>query len=437
MKRIIALALACSLVLVGCGNNISQTIISDPSTTNIDSNTTISTEVDESPIDEINDLSDLSVKENSSQDTSEEVKDTEVEFDSEEDELPDFNSLDDPDLLQYIEDSVYAGLVDQIDNEDFVIEEVSAIYLSDEYLEEVAYNSKANIWFGYTLEELDERFQGQSYVFTLSDDGKTAVEPFEDYDDTYEKVIKNVAIGTGVILVCVTVSVVSGGLGAAPVSMIFAASAKTGTIMALSSAAIGSTTAGVITGIQTGDMDQALKAAALEGSESYKIGAIVGSVTGGLSEANNIRNTAKAAKEAKKFEASIEGLEGWQQAEARAAFQYGGSEQMTFLAGEEVPFGTPGATRPDVVRTVGDHLEAIEVKYYNLESSSSRHTLYSELEREISSRIVNMPEGTTQRIVLDVTNRGFSEEIVTMVKENIWTRLADIYPDIPIDIVGL
>lgn len=32
------------------------------------------------------------------------------------------------------------------------------------------------------------------------------------YDDTYEQVIKNVAIGTGVILVCATVSVASGVL---------------------------------------------------------------------------------------------------------------------------------------------------------------------------------------------------------------------------------
>ena len=38
--------------------------------------------------------------------------------------------------------------------------------------------------------------------------------------------------GSGVILVCVTVSVVTGGAGAPAVSMIFAASAKSGAIFA-------------------------------------------------------------------------------------------------------------------------------------------------------------------------------------------------------------
>lgn len=58
--------------------------------------------------------------------------------------------------------------------------------------------------------------------------------------------LKNVAIGTGVILVCVTVSAVTAGAGAPAISLIFAASAKTGTIMALSSAGFGGFTAGVV-----------------------------------------------------------------------------------------------------------------------------------------------------------------------------------------------
>lgn len=97
--------------------------------------------------------------------------------------------------------------------------------------------------------------------------------------------LKNVAIGTGVILVCVTVSLVTGGLGAPAVSMIFAASAKTGTVMALSGGAMGGISAGIVTGVQTGDMEQALKAAALAGSEGYKWGAITGVISGGASEA--------------------------------------------------------------------------------------------------------------------------------------------------------
>ena len=87
------------------------------------------------------------------------------------------------------------------------------------------------------------------------------------------------------MLICVTVSVVTAGAGAPAVSMIFAASAKTGTSLALSSGVISGVAAGVITGIETKDMDKALKAAASAGSESFKWGAIIGAFSGGASEA--------------------------------------------------------------------------------------------------------------------------------------------------------
>lgn len=198
--------------------------------------------------------------------------------------IPEYNNLNDPALLSHVEDSVYAELVKNLDDGYFV-QNVGAVYVSKEYLEEVSYNSKSNIFFGYTLAELDEQFQGTRYVFTLSDEGRTTVEPFEEYDDTYERVIKNVAIGSGVILICVTVSVISGGVGAPAISMIFAASAKTGTIMALSSGGIGALASGIVTGIQTQDFDEAVKAAAFAGSEGFKWGAISGAIAGGVSEA--------------------------------------------------------------------------------------------------------------------------------------------------------
>jgi len=196
-----------------------------------------------------------------------------------------FSGMSDPNLLRYTEATIYDNLVSALDSDEYFVENVSAVYISQEYIDELAYNSQANIYFGYTLAELAEQFQGKKYVFTLGDDGTTIVTEFEDYDDTYDRALKNVAIGTGVILVCVTVSVVTAGVGAPAISMIFAASAKTGTIMALSGGTIGGISAGIVTGIETGDMDQALKAAALAGSEGYKWGAISGAISGGASEA--------------------------------------------------------------------------------------------------------------------------------------------------------
>lgn len=351
--------------------------------------------------------------------------------------IPKFNGLSDPALLQYVEDTVYTDLVSEYQSENYIIEDVNAVYISKEYLEELSYNSQANIFFGYTLEELDGRFQGTRYVFTLGDNGETIVQPFEAYDDSYDQVIKNVAIGTGVILVCVTVSVATGGVGLTTVSAVFVASAKTATTFALSSGVFSGVFNGVLEGIQTKDFDKALKAAALAGSKSFKWGAISGAVLGGLSELAAANQAANAGSEILYTGEDAAEKQPWQLAEMRALEKYGGSGQKTFLGGKEVAHGTRNATRPDIVRTINDHLEAIEVKYYDLENPGCVNVLYKELIREISTRNVAMPAGTTQRIVLDVTNRGYNAELVERVIATILEKLADIYPNIPIDVVGL
>lgn len=108
------------------------------------------------------------------------------------------------------------------------------------------------------------------------------VESYEDHST--EEILKNVAIGTGVILVCVTVSVATGGTAPA-VSMIFALGAKTGTAMALSGGAIGGLSAGLVKGYQTGSFSDAMNVAALGASDGFKWGAIVGALSGGATEA--------------------------------------------------------------------------------------------------------------------------------------------------------
>lgn len=57
--------------------------------------------------------------------------------------------------------------------------------------------------------------------------------------------------------------------------------------------------------------------------------------------------------------------------------------------------------------------------------------------REISARVKNLPKGSTQRIILDVTDREFSLDTVESVAKHIWEILEDIYPNIPIEIVGV
>lgn len=388
MKRLLALILAFSLILSGCNIQASET--KEP-----DSATTI-----EDTMQEYRELSDEEI-------------------------ASQFKSLNDPALLQYVEDSMYQSMTLEFNSDDYIVEDVSAIYISKEYIEELEYNSQENVFFGYTLDEVSKQFDGGKYVFTLADDGTTAVQPFEDYDDTYEKVLKNVAIGTGVILVCVTVSVVSAGAGMPAVSMVFAASAKTGATMALSSGGMGVATAGIVTAIQTGDVEQTIDAAALAGSEAFKWGAISGAVAGGVKKVVTMKKAATATNTVCTPRES----------EIYALKKYKGTEQVSYLDGIEVPMGTPGSTRPDVVRMLGDKLEAIEVKNYNLESSNSRSVLYNELKRQVTSRVKNLPEGSTQRIVLDTRGRGFLDELVESVIARIHETLDDVYPNIPIDIL--
>ena len=208
---------------------------------------------------------------------------------------PQFDSLDDEQLLAHVEDLVYRDTVEALNSDEYFVENVSAVYISKEYLEEVAFNSQTNIYFGYTLAEIDELFQGTRYIFTLSESGTTTVQELQEIEGTStETMLKNVAIGTGVILICVTVSVVSAGAGAPAVSMIFAASATNAKIFAFSSAALGSISAGIVRGIQTGDFDEAMGAAALAGSEGFKWGAISGAVLGGSGEAFLLKSATKS-----------------------------------------------------------------------------------------------------------------------------------------------
>ena len=195
-----------------------------------------------------------------------------------------FRGMNDVNVREYIADTLYDTLLDGIDSDQYAVTNVQTVYISQEYIDELAYNSQMNVYFGYSLADLDAQFQGTRYVFTLGDDNQTVVKEFESYDDTYDQVIRNVAVGTGVILVCVTVSAITAGAGAPAISMIFAVAAKTGATCALSGAALGGVSSAIVTGIETGDMDQALKAAALGASEGYKWGAITGAIAGGASE---------------------------------------------------------------------------------------------------------------------------------------------------------
>ncbi len=345
-----------------------------------------------------------------------------------------FDGLNDPTLLGYVEDAMMAEIAASFDSDDYVVEDVSTVYISQEYLDELAFNSQMNIFYGYTLADIDAQFSGMRYIFTLGDNNKTVVQPFEAYDDTYAKVLQNVAIGTGVILICVTVSVVTAGAGAPAVSMIFAAAAKTGATFALSSGVISAAAAGIVTGYQTGDFDQALKAAALSGSEGFKWGAITGAVMGGAQKAISLHKTAASVNTG---EQAANTVPTWRESEQAITKAYNGKSQCSYLDGKEKPYGTAGATRPDFVYESGGEKVAVEVKNYALDNAQCVSGLKQELHRQVAQRVANLPENFSQEIVLDVRGRNYAQGVVEGVVSDIRECLKDVYPNIPISIYGL
>lgn len=319
ISKILAVFLSCMMIMTGCG--LSQQELSEVVTEATSLETT------------------SAVMESDEADTTSETYSVSEESKEENvpltytDVVPEFSDLSDENLLKYVEDNIYSGIVDELNSDDYFVEEVSAVYVSKEYLEELEYNSRANIFFGYTLEDVENTFSGERFVFTLGEDGTTIVKPFEDYDDTYEQVIKNVAIGTGVILICVTVSAVTGGAGAPAVSMIFAASSKTAATFALSSGVISGVASGVIKGIETGDFDEAVKAAALDGSEAFKWGAVTGAVAGGVSETIGLKKATlsgltmnEAAKIQKEYKWPLEVIKSLHSMEEAQIYQKAGLE---------------------------------------------------------------------------------------------------------------
>ena len=337
-----------------------------------------------------------------------------------------FSDLNDDKLLNYLEDSIYSEVSAHLSTDDYVVEGVDATFYTKEYIEELAANSQNNVYFGYTLDQLNDIFKGKKYVFDLDDNNETTVKLLEEYsDDTFPTIMKNVAIGTGVIVICVTVSCATAGTAPA-ISAIFAASASTASTMAIKGSAIGAIASGIIKYYETGDLDETLEAALIGASEGFKFGAISGAISGG-------------AKEATKWmtNGSFKNTQAWQVAEKRALEKYGGSNQISYLNGNEVAYGTNGATRPDIVRNIDGVLEGIEVKCYDLSTKTNVDNMIKTLLVEIPSRMINMPKGSTQRIALDVTGKGFSRELVFEVVEKIKYALRDIYPNIPIDVIGL
>ena len=106
----------------------------------------------------------------------------------------------------------------------------------------------------------------------------------------------------------------------------------------------------------------------------------------------------------------------WRQSELDVGKDYEGYDaQKSFINGEEVPYGTKGSVRPEFYKNG----HSVEVKNYNVETSSGRNSLINNVSSQIKKRLTNLPEGTEQTVVIDVRGQDYNLEILRDIKNKI------------------
>lgn len=311
-KSLIAIVLMCSILLTGCaqsiGNseNISQ---SETITTPTYSESEIS-ETEPAPSDNASETTAatstvLGTDAVSSDNTSTATKAN--TFTAEADSAyfqstidpSEFTGPNDNNFIQYVKDATYAEAVKNLNSTEYVVENVEVTYISPEYIAELEYNSKVNIYFGHTEEEIIKEFNGEQVVFTMDEKGQTTIEKFvpngKGLDPAYKKALIKAGIGVGVILVCVVVSVATDGAAPA-VAAVFAFSAKSAAIGAAISGTTGGVLSGLVEGIRNKNFDRAAKAAAESAGDGIMWGSICGAISGGVSEFKFLRKLSKVTK---------------------------------------------------------------------------------------------------------------------------------------------
>lgn len=106
----------------------------------------------------------------------------------------------------------------------------------------------------------------------------------------------------------------------------------------------------------------------------------------------------------------------WRQSEKDVGNNYPEyDEQKSFKNREEVPYGEKGSSRPDFYKKG----TSIEVKNYNLTTSSGRNSLVNTISKQVNKRIFDLPSGTKQTIIIDVRGQNVSNSILKELRNAI------------------
>jgi hypothetical protein len=106
----------------------------------------------------------------------------------------------------------------------------------------------------------------------------------------------------------------------------------------------------------------------------------------------------------------------WRQSEIDIGKEYPGyRDQVSFKDGVEVQHGTKHSSRSDFY--IKRH--GIEVKNYNLTTSSGRSNLVRNVSKQINKRINDLPSGTKQTVIIDVRGQNISRDVLRDVRNRI------------------
>ena len=349
MKRKVALTLALSMMLVACGKE-SDVVSNDAST-----------EASSEEFIDADGLGDMDTN---------------------------FESLSDEGLLQYVEDMVYATFNQSLQSETYIFKNVTATYVSKEEVDELENDPDLGIYFGYSFEEIDEHIDRVEYVITAGDEGKAYADELEEFGDSFNTVVQDVATDNGVVLVNATVSYVQSDIDKDTYTIIFACSAEDPEAVALSADVISGTFISYISGKAAGNVRDHFKSSVFYPQEGFKWGAYAAILPSRDENPLQFEKGAQTESSVPSLRESIEYV----------LSTYGGEENISFYDREEVNMRTMGATRPDVtVRNPDGTIEAIEVVNTELGSVRIRRALYMLLEQKVRTRVRDLPEDATQK----------------------------------------
>jgi len=112
----------------------------------------------------------------------------------------------------------------------------------------------------------------------------------------------------------------------------------------------------------------------------------------------------------------------WQQSEIKGEkLNPDYARQKSFKDGNETIWGSKGSSRPDLYKEG----KSIEIKNYDLSKNQNVNNLINNISRNYEKRLINLPKGTVQNVLIDITGQKINREII----QKIINRLSDKIDD--------